>query len=230
MDVKKGIRCLLCLVACSLAAWGQDVSAVNGSKKTVVVPYFGLKAGLNIADQWGPDVPKNRSVALGANAAVSVPIDINPWVMLDPELQYTMKGTQWDTVQPGHENFTYSRSLQYLEVPVTLKLSVPVAGMVKPYIYLGAAGGVRLAATESNWGEGTHSVPRSIADTISVVDASVVGGACLHVFVGPGYLQLDGRFTLGLWDVDRSEKSTRNWTAALSLGYAWKLKKEKKLW
>ena len=63
-----------------------------------------------------------------------------------------------------------------------------------------------------------------------MADASALAGACTHIFVGKGYLLLEGRFTLGLWNVDRTGRTIRNWAVGLSVGYDWKLKKEKKLW
>ena len=225
--------CLCFVLAAALSAnvMGQDVlTKAAKEKSSAVAPSLGILAGANLSNQWGPGVTRNRDIALGVNGGIAVPLEFNEHFVLEPEVQYYMKGTAWDTTESKGENLSYSIRLQYLEIPVLAKFSVPVTGLVKPYIYLGVSGGTLLAASKGAWGPGSHRLPFDYSDSVSRVDASVLGGACTHVFVGKGYLILDGRFIFGLWDVGRHGRDIHNWTASLEVGYAWKLRKEKQLW
>jgi hypothetical protein len=196
-------------------------------------PFIGVKGGLNLAQQWGKDFPDNRGLKAGFSGGLVVSLDINQNFMLQPELQYSMKGTRRDTIEANGQKFRYSHVLHYVELPVLVKFSVPVKDRVKPYFYIGPAGSVLLGAFEDRKADTRSSGLRghvTIADSLSLTDFSILGGAAVHINTRNGAVLLDARYTLGLWNIDNTGGDIRNWCICIATGYEWKLEKEKKLW
>jgi len=94
---------------------------------------FGVTAGMNIAKLSGADggIVDNRTGFL-AGGLVVIPVGRN--FAFQPEILFATKGAA-----ASDSGFTGSMKLQYVEVPVILRLDVPTSGKIKPFAYAGPA-------------------------------------------------------------------------------------------
>ena len=96
-------------------------------------PIVGAKIGLNIANWHGDDVAANDQrfgFSGGAYAILSISEDL----AFQAELLYTMKGTSKDEF--GVETVA---KLDYIEIPLLMRLDIPAGGTLRPYMLLGPA-------------------------------------------------------------------------------------------
>jgi hypothetical protein len=162
---------------------------------------LGLKAGLNIASVGGGDVdeyfdesPDSRT---GFNAGIFFMYQFNKMFALQPEAYYTMKGA---TDNFGGVDFTLK--LDYIEVPVLLKLIIPVQGSnITPSVFVGPAVGFNMDAKVKAEYQG-QSAEEDIDSLVTSTDFSIIFGAGLGFMVGKNELGVDIRYSLGLssWD------------------------------
>ena len=86
---------------------------------------LGLKAGLNLANEGGSDVEdffgESLDARTGFNGGFFFMYQFNKMFAIQPEAYYTMKGA---TANLGGLDFTLK--LDYIEVPVLLKLIIPI--------------------------------------------------------------------------------------------------------
>ncbi len=117
-------------------------------------------------------------------------------VSLQPEAVYAMKGARLRS--PGAEP---SLLLDYLETPVLARLTMTAAGR-----RIFAVGGVApafclRARTRTKFGGSTEEI--DILDEVRRFDTGLVGGAGIEL----GRLVVDGRYTLGLINVDKESSN-----------------------
>jgi hypothetical protein len=103
-----------------------------------------------------------------------------------------MKGT--------FEGSSVEYRLDYVQVPLLLKIRVIPAGPVRPIVYAGGYGSYRLKA-KGVMTNGTDTETADLDDTFQKYDYGVLGGAGLE-FKLPGILlSVEGRYNLGLANV-----------------------------
>lgn len=189
----------LALVALLAApgAFAQFYGAARG-------PAIGFKVGLNVADLTGSDAPTNTDPRLGFSGGLVADVPITPMLSVRPEVLYTQKG-----VSSSDNNATLS--VDYLEIPVTLAVTVPVTetGLMAG-AYAGPALGIKVRESTSAFG--LPNAPNVFKSTDL--------GAALGVTVGAGPFSVDGRYTLGLQDAIDSNvfgnNSVRNGVFSIS--------------
>ena len=93
----------------------------------------GMKVGLNLANLHGSDVEES-DLKTGFCAGGFVAFNITDMFVIQPELLYTQKGDKFEvgTVKAW-------TILDYLEIPILAKLSIPTKGTVTPNLFLGPA-------------------------------------------------------------------------------------------
>ena len=102
--------------------------------------------------------------------------------------------------------------LDYIEVPLFLKLVIPVEGSdVRPAIFAGPAIGFNMSAkAKGETGEG--SVEVDIKDYVKSTDFSLIFGGGVGFMVGTNELGADVRYSLGLssWDDSGEDFDVKN--------------------
>jgi hypothetical protein len=118
---------------------------------------LGLEGGLNLANvSINPSQTSNSRTGLIIGGVMD--IGISPTIAVTGGLRYVMKG-----FQVTNQGVTFTDKLNYLEVPVLLKVKFPLTE-VKPYLIGGPTLGIRVSASEeqSN-GQQTADVDASSA-------------------------------------------------------------------
>ncbi|QNH62766.1 porin family protein [Hymenobacter sediminicola] len=163
----------------------------------------GIKGGINLATLSGDDA-EGFSSKVGPLAGVALNLGINDMFSVQPEVLYSVKGTQSD------EDSKAKLNLNYIDVPVLLKVN---AGGL--FFELGPQLGI-LASAKSKYEDESDDVK----DTFKTVDFGYAAGL--------GY-QLDGGLNLGLrynggianvFDLDLEEEpKVRNSAFQFYVGY-----------
>lgn len=175
-----------------------------------VGPKFGIKAGVNLADQsvsaegLSVDLSSKTGIIGGAFVAFSA----GPRLSIQPELLFSQKGSKLSLF--GSEAKT---KMDYLEIPVLLKLKLGLpTAPTAPFLFAGPSFGILASAKQ----EALGMEEEDVKDAFKSTDVGLAFGAGLDA----GKITLDARYTLGVTDIDEaSGVSTKNNTITLMVGY-----------
>ena len=192
------IACFMILAATSVFAQGLE---------------GGLKGGLlssTVHADGTSDVTFGWRQAFVAGAFVTWPF--LPSLELQPEILYTPKGATLDD-----EGLTSRLLLDYLEVPILVRFTRRLSDAGGLYLASGPAVALRLRArTRADFGGATEEI--DVTDDVESTDVGVVIAGGFE----RGRIVVDGRYTLGLRDIDKDRSdditmATRAW--ALTAGF-----------
>lgn len=187
------------------------------------VPQFGVKIGLNLSSVYGNDPDEafpDRELKPGFVAGAYMTYAFLPLLSVQPEVLFSMKGTKgsypWQTSPPS---MAYTETFNYIEVPVLLKVDLPLGPAVpfKTSVYVGPDFAFNIASSEKITAPGMPSP--LIMDTKSSVknfDFNIAIGVGAARDLGPTTLGMELRYTLGTGalckDPDRTpyDASVRN--------------------
>jgi outer membrane protein with beta-barrel domain len=196
------VSAIACAFACfcSVPLFGQEL-------------VLGVKGGVNLATERFEGEAGNPSLGrrVGAVAGIFGTLPLLSWLELQPEALYAMKGAQLDL-----GGIKSSVGIDYLEVPVLVRVS-PGGGRTLSYFVVGGPSiGFRLRARSRTQFE-TATEEIDISDDLERLDFGVaIGGG-----VERGSLVLDGRYTLGLKDIDKDKTDAvkvTNRTISVTIG------------
>ena len=193
----------------------------------------GIKAGGNISKEIGSDArftvpgtgntlsPSFKGGFVGGAYATYGLADM--WA-IQPELLFTMKGEKRNTdiSIPGVGTANNFRTqLNYLEVPVLLKLMPMTQSNVHPEVYVGPAVSFLLSA-KSKYDIGGSTVSNDIKSNLHSTDFGVAFGAGVGYGLGDGRLSLDARYSLGITKIYKTtpQPNIRNSSLSLMVGYS----------
>jgi hypothetical protein len=224
------------------------VSMLPFSASAQIKMTAGIKAGLSMANLSGADVK-----TLTANMPLGVALSTRPGftgfgffgiqfinlIGAQVEVGYVMKGSKIkgtaSVIQqniPVSVNVDGTMSLDYLEIPILVKLSLPVP-VVNPYIYVGPSIGMLLSSkmhvktTASVQGISFSSdTTVDFKEHINSTDVGLAFGAGIDLPMG---LLIDLRYTLGLGTIAKQETGSsttpdiKNGVFAIMVGWGFKL-------
>ncbi len=91
--------------------------------------FFGVRAGLNIADLSGDDADETDSI-IGFHIGGMMQYFVSPDILIQPELLFTQKG--YEVEYMGH---TEDVTLSYLEIPVLAKYNFDLESVIlQPFL------------------------------------------------------------------------------------------------
>jgi len=170
---------------------------------------FGVKGGVNISDQnlTGDNAPSMDMRYAGVGGAF-VTLPLAPWFGVQAEGLYSMKGAKVDV-----QGVQSSIQIDYAEIPVL--------GWVRFASRYHVSGGPSMAfalraRTRSSFGGTT--IEMDAIDQVNRFDFGVAMGGGVQL----GQLILDGRYTLGLTDIDKDKTDnvqTKNRTISVTAGF-----------
>lgn len=184
---------------------------------------FGARAGVNLATIRGDFAdfvqPKMQT---GLAAGGFVEHALVPQVAFELDVLYLQKGFQIEsegTDQQGNPTGiqTTHLRLQYLEVPVLIRLSLPSWGAVAPYVIGGPTAGFALGGKFEGFGE-----EADVGDDLKKVDFGVTGGLGARFGSGPVHVGIESRYGTSfgdLWDLTGNLESINqgfSFTASVS--------------
>ena len=208
--------------AIALAAFAVLLPAAVFAQSGNARPTFGILIGTNVAtisdaDQGIGDVVGgsfDKKYRVGLNAGVFMKIPLGGMLSLQPEVHYAQNGVSITSSTGAVSNIDLK--LDYLEVPVLLRLDAGGAGAaVHPILLAGASGAYRLKCSLSAKGGGTSvsqdcNTGTSSEDPFKKSDFSLVGGAGI-AFASMGHsLSLQARYTHGLSSIATNNTATTN--------------------
>ena len=179
---------------------------------------LGLKGGLNIANVYGENTNELKENRLGFIGGVSFDFKVHKMFSIQPEILYTNNGWKYSS---GDDEAVFK--LDYLEIPVLLKLHIPANEVVDPTIFIGPAVGVNLSGTLEVTEDGDTD-SRDL-DNLASADFGIVVGAGLDIMVGEkGAVIIDLRFDTSLTTIDGTDDpdDIKNYSLAVMLGYGFK--------
>ena len=209
--LKIGTLAAMCMCAAAMPAAGQ----------------FGLRGGVNLTKFVGHDASNIESTR-GLNFGGTVNLIHIGWVSIVPEVYYSQKGgKQFDPADAT----TFDFGLDYIEVPVLLKVSFPIKGWLRGYVDGGPTYAWNvdcsisaISATTDGSISSTEcgQTFRTYNTAMQKADRGVAGGGGLDFAVpGLGGLNLDARVVRGLTRLREGTTGTDLKNQAFTLMLGW---------
>lgn len=195
-----------CAGACALALLCAQPAAAQGLT-------LGVKGGVNVATQrnsGGDDAGPGLQSRVGLVAGMFATMPLFSRLELQPEALFTSKGARVDL-----EGVKASLVADYLEVPVLARFSR--RGAFNFYLAGGPAVAFLLRAhSRTAFAGATEEI--DITEQVNRVDVGVAMGGGVEF----GSIVIDGRYTLGLLDIDKDKSDavkTTNRAVSLTVGF-----------
>lgn len=175
---------------------------------------LGVKAGVNLATQRneGAGQAPGLQSRTGVVAGVFATLPLFSRLELQPEALFTSKGARVDLA-----GVKSSLAVDYLEVPALVRYSRNRAGAIGFYFAGGPSVGFLLRArTRTAFAGATEEI--DITDQVNRFDFGVAMGGGVEF----GSIVVDGRYTLGLQDIDKDKSDTiktTNRAVSLTVGF-----------
>jgi opacity protein-like surface antigen len=201
----------------------------SAQSKTVSI---GVKGGLNLATFGGSDAsqgfqsdelqgmsfeldPSTRT-AFVAGAFISVQLD--DYFALQPELLFVSRGVRYNgdgSVLGFPYTYDIKLGINYLEIPVLAKLTIPTGTSAIPFVYAGPSLGLKMGKITTDGKVSSMGQEFDLEDedndeadaNIKSTDVGVALGAGLGLNLGGGMLSFDARYTLGLTNIMKPQKN-----------------------
>lgn len=195
----------LLAIALATPAFGQGISV-------------GAKAGLSLGKLSGDALPSGLENRTGFLAGGALGIDLMPMFTVEVNALYSQKGTKFSETISGIGTVESKIKLDYIEVPVLATVNIPVTGApVSPRVYAGPAVAFEASCKLAESGAGLDVSADCGSDLPrKKVDFGAVFGAGANFPAGPGAVTVDGRYNLGLANLNDTAGSsetakTRTW-------------------
>ncbi len=179
---------------------------------------LGLEGGLNLANvSITPSQTSNSRTGLIVGGVID--IGISNSIGVTGGLRYIMKG-----FQVTNQGYTFTDKLNYLEVPVLLKVKFPLTE-IKPYVIGGPVLGIRVSASEEQSGGG-QSADVDASSAYESIDFGLLFGAGMDFKVAPKTdLFLQGGYAFGLSNIwkQTTTVTVKNYGIQITGGVKFKL-------
>jgi hypothetical protein len=193
--------------ACAFAILCPHTASAQGRS-------LGVKGGVNLATQRnsGADDDPGLKSRVGLVGGVFVTLPLLGRLELQPEGLFTSKGTRVDL-----DGVKASLVADYAETPVLVRFSRRGTGTFNYYVAGGPAVAFLLRArSRTEFAGATEEI--DITEQVNRVDFGVAMGGGVEV----GSIVIDGRYTLGLQDIDKDKTDaikTTNRAVSLTVGF-----------
>jgi hypothetical protein len=172
----------------------RDLSAIT----------FGLKGGVNFSNisvVTTGEVPDFKNLQ-GLTGGVFFNLNLGP-VGIQPEVLYSRRGMKFsETIEEG--TLTVKYMLDYIEVPLLLKLTVVPVGPVRPIVYAGPAFSYLLKAKAEAVLPGVGEESEDVTEQFKRESwGGVVGGGLEFRLPVIKLLSLEARYHFGLSDINQ---------------------------
>lgn len=177
----------------------------------------GLKLGLNLTSLGGGDV-KSTDSKMGFSVGGFLTYRINKLIAVQPEVLITQKKANSEKDVEGG-TWKYKLDLWYLEIPVLVKVAIPVKSSLNPSVFGGPAIALKLSGKGKN--EFTEGVVDKVVGGLESYDFGIILGAGVEFTLGffqKGKFSADVRYNLGLTKIN-TEKDIKTRAFTFMLGY-----------
>ncbi len=172
-----------------------------GINANAQVPHFGAKVGLNLSEVYGFEIPSvfqfKKELRTGLVFGVYMTCDLVPLLSIQPEVLYSMKGIRFSVTSPVAADYLFSYN--YVEVPVLLKLNLPVGSPApfKANVFVGPDFAFNVAAYEKVTDNPGYTSTFDQKSSTRLFDFNVAVGAGAGYDLGPTTLGPEVRYTFG---------------------------------
>lgn len=201
------------LAAIALTSVASLAQTTSTETKTPVS--FGIKAGINIAQQSGVTSFSidSKSSLIGLNAGAFATLHLSDHFGIQPELAWSTLGIKAKTIgSTGSPSHDAKQLLNYLTVPVLAKYAFTGSGFS---LYAGPQIGFLLSAKYKQQGA-TLSNKENFKNT----ELAGVAGAEFEFPHTP--FNISGRYQMAITKAEKSGASARNNAATFTVGYRFK--------
>jgi len=207
--------------------------------------YFGVKGGVNISHFRGDDADpeifwgtgSEQNPRIGFVGGVYSTIILTKIIAIQPELLFSMMGTKYNWEDAGEYDYLVMK-LNYIQLPVLLKVYIPLEGNTKPNFFIGGYISYNVSAKYSNewhlpsFGFGSGNIEEDIDGNLtwngSPVETSKfdygISFGLGSDFIVKGYqLTVDARYSLGFAKLFQpqtgSEPDIKNGVFSIMVGF-----------
>ncbi|UCG30088.1 MAG: PorT family protein [candidate division WOR-3 bacterium] len=178
----------------------------------------GLKLGMNLASMHGDDISDTK-FKTGFCGGGFFAFALGNVVVIQPEVLYSQKGVKWED-EFLDETWKLTYKFNYIEVPIFVKMIMPLQGKVKPNLFLGPY--FAIAITDSRYELEIDGM--TIEDDLVGVkdtDFGLVFGGGIDFGLKKGKIVFDARYSLGLTTLDEEgEGELKNSVFTFLFGYS----------
>jgi len=182
---------------------------------------IGGKIGLNITTLRTDDIDEDLELKSKSGFAVGgfLTYRINEMFAIQPELIYMQKGVKFEEKEENF-NVVVKLNLNYIEIPLLAKITIPTTGNLRPNLFLGPALAIKMSSKLKISALGASA--EEDLPGIKSTDFGLVFGGGVDFDLGEGTLIFDARYTLGLSNIDDTDtdESTKNGVFSLMAGYS----------
>ncbi len=175
--------------------------------------FFGVKGGWLNSGFIGEDA-SSQDQKSGFNAGFFLNVTAaNGIIGFQPEVLFSQKGS---TIQAGNIREDYE--LNYVDIPVLMKLSLPL-DVLRPNVFVGPYASFKVSETYTYTETVTDFSTQSEGNTKDFDYGAVFGGG-LDIHLDNIILSVDGRYNLGLQELEKVEepKDIKNGSFGLNIG------------
>ena len=201
----------------------SDVSAEARTRREEIgveergITAKGVKLGLNLHTLGGGDVQSTDS-KMGFALGGFLTYRINKRIAVQPEVLITQKKANSEKDVEGG-TWKYKLDLWYLEVPVLVKVAIPVKSSLNPSVFVGPVVALKLSGKGES--EFTEGVVDRVVGGLEFYDFGIILGAGVEFTLGffqQGKFTADVRYNLGLTKIN-TEKDIKTRAFTFMLGY-----------
>lgn len=203
----KKIYTLLFLISFTYSITHAQIETALGFKGGVAFSKFNGESISEAETNVGPSI--GGFANLGFANVVSVQF----------EMLYTQFGGRYT-----YKNEVYDPKLSYLQVPLLLKVKIPIAESVYPYAFIGQSVGFKVGEINNRIDRNGLSQP--VADQFKGVDLSTIFGAGIDLESDFAILSLDFRYANGMMNILK-EGDAQSGSFSMTVGLGFNLSKSK---
>lgn len=158
---------------------------------------YGIIGGVAFSQLSGSSATNNFSSRFGFTVGALMYYKLSDMFGVQPSFVYVMKGA---VKKVGGVQMTFQ--LDYIELPVLVRISFPVSTTITPYITAGAAVSYNLQAIVTSNASGAST--QEISD-IRKIDYGISAGGGMQMYIANQKFIIDARYTFGLSGIDDAE-------------------------
>jgi len=171
---------------------------------------IGVNGGINMSSVTFSPKVKHKNIN-GMTAGVTARYISERWFGMicgfQAELNYSQRG--WDEYYPDYPDLQYTRTLNYLELPLLAHLGFGKDNKLQFFIHGGPQFGYYLSDSytiNGNWEDYSYHTAQHDMDVKHKLDYGIAAGGGFELPTKVGHFLVEGRYYMGLGDIFGNQK------------------------
>jgi outer membrane protein W len=157
----------------------------------------------------------NNSIRYGGTGGAFMRYTLTDIFAVQPEVLFAMKGANYEA-----EGLKSQEKINYIEIPLLVRATMPNESKIKPSIFLGPAIGILLSNKITNGEE------IDIKDATKSSEIGVIAGAGVEYMLEKGCVLVDARYEMGLSSImkkrEGEQREVKDRVISIMVGYGMK--------